>query len=232
MPDLDELADLYAYPESHKPWLRTNFVASVDGGVQNSQGLSGTLGGEQDARLFQVLRSLADVVVVGAGTARAEGYRPIGADAIHETLREDRPRVPQLAVVSRHLDIPESLLTPGLMVITPAASDAERRQELSQSVEVIVAGEHEVDWPAVLDAFAARGLDRILCEGGPDLHGTLVDLDLVDEVCLTVSPHLLGGAAKRMTEGARPVELPMRLGHAIDDDGVLLTRWVRDRRAA
>lgn len=232
MPDLEELADLYAYPESHKPWLRTNFVASVDGAVQNSQGLSGTLGGEQDARLFRVLRSLADVVVVGAGTVRAEGYRPIGADSIHESLREDRPRVPQLAVVSRHLDIPESLLTPGLMVITPAASDGERRQELSQSVEVIVAGENEVDWPAVLDAFAARGLNQILCEGGPDLHGTLVDLDLVDEVCLTVSPHLLGGAAKRMTEGARPVELPMRLGHAIDDDGVLLTRWVRDRRAA
>ncbi|MFO6453877.1 MULTISPECIES: pyrimidine reductase family protein [unclassified Aeromicrobium] len=232
MPDLDELADLYAYPESHKPWLRTNFVASVDGAVQNSQGLSGTLGGDQDAQLFKVLRSLADVVVVGAGTARAEGYRPIGADSIHESLREGRPRVPQLAVVSRHLDIPESLLTPGLMVIAPASSDAERRQELSQSVEVIVAGENEVDWPAVLDAFAARGLDRILCEGGPDLHGTLVDLDLVDEACLTISPHLLGGAAKRMTEGARPVELPMRLGHAIDDDGVLLTRWVRDRRAA
>lgn len=232
MPDPDELADLYAYPESHQPWLRTNFVASVDGAVQNREGLSGDLGGQPDARLFAVLRSLADVVVVGAGTVRAEGYRPIEADSIHESLRQDRPRVPQLAVVSRSLNIPDTLRAPGLMVITPASSPADLRQDLSQSVEVIVAGQQEIDWPAVLDAFAARGLNRILCEGGPELHGTLVDLDLVDEACLTVSPHLVGGAAKRMTEGARAVELPMRLGHAIEDDGVLFTRWVRDRRSA
>lgn len=232
MPDLDELADLYAYPDSHKPWLRTNFVASVDGGVQDPQGLSGHLGGEPDATVFKVLRSLSDVVLVGAGTARAEGYHPISADSIHESLREGRPRVPRLAVVSRNLDIPESLLTPGLIILTPASSPAEARQRLSQTAEVVVAGENAVDWPAVLDAFAARGLNRILCEGGPALHGTLVDLDLVDEACVTVSPHLVGGPAKRITEGARAVELPMRLGHVVEEDGVLLTRWVRDRRAA
>ncbi|WP_146825237.1 pyrimidine reductase family protein [Aeromicrobium flavum] len=232
MPDLKQLADLYAYPDSHKPWLRTNFVASVDGAVQDPQGLSGSLGGEPDAKVFKVLRSLSDVVVVGAGTVRAEGYHPISADSVHEKLREGRSRVPQLAVVSRSLDLPEQLLAPGLMVIIPASSPVEKRQQLSQTVEVVVAGENEVDWPAVLDAFAARGLNRILCEGGPDLHGTLVDLDLVDEACLTISPHLLGGPAKRMTVGARAVELPMRLGHSFDDDGVLFTRWVRDRRAA
>lgn len=232
MPDLNELADLYAYPDSHKPWLRTNFVASVDGAVQNPEGLSGDLGGQPDARLFKVLRSLCDVVLVGAGTVRTEGYRPISADSIHESLREGRPRVPRLAVISRSLDLPDGLLTPGLMVITPATSSAEKRQQLSESVEVVVAGENEVDWPAVLDAFAARGLNQILCEGGPDLHGALVDLDLVDEACLTISPHLVGGPAKRMTEGAKALELPLRLGHAVEDDGVLLTRWVRDRRAA
>lgn len=232
MPDLNELADLYAYPDSHKPWLRTNFVASVDGAVQNSEGLSGDLGGAPDARLFKVLRSLSDVVLVGAGTARAEGYGPISADSIHESLREDRPRVPRLAVISRSLDLPDGLLVPGLMVITPATSPEEKRKQLSERVEVVVAGQNEIDWPAVLDAFAARGLNRILCEGGPDLHGALVDLDLVDEACLTISPHLVGGPAKRMTEGAKALELPLRLGHAVEDDGVLLTRWVRDRRAA
>ncbi|MTB87378.1 pyrimidine reductase family protein [Aeromicrobium senzhongii] len=232
MPDLKELADLYAYPESHKPWLRTNFVASVDGAVQNPEGLSGNLGGEPDARLFKVLRSLSDVVVVGAGTVRAEGYHPISADSIHESLREGRSRVPVLAVISRSLVLPEQVVAPGLVVITPASSSVERRQELSRTVEVVVAGETEIDWAAVLDAFAARGLNRVLCEGGPDLNGTLVDLDLVDETCLTISPHLVGGPAKRMTVGAQAVERQMRLGHAIDEDGVLLTRWVRDRRSA
>jgi len=226
---VNELADLYAYPDNALPWVRTNFVASVDGAVQDTRGVSGDLGGEPDLAVFRVLRSLADVVLVGAGTVRAEGYKPIQADAIHEELRGERPRVPLLAVVSRSLDIPEVLRAPGTMVITTEASPLEARQRLADTVDVVVAGDAEIDWPAVLDSFAARGLTRILCEGGPELHGTLVERDLVDETCLTVAPHLIGGPAKRLTEGASAVNRGMRLGHVVQDGDVLLTRWVRDR---
>lgn len=232
MPDLNELADLYAYPDAALPWVRTNFVASVDGAVQDPRGVSGDLGGSPDLEVFRVLRSLADVVLVGAGTVRAEGYKPIQAESIHESLRKDRPRIPLLALVSRSLDIPDVLLAPGTTVITPASSPAERREELAQTVDVIVAGDDEIDWPAVLDVFAARGLTRILCEGGPELHGALVERDLVDEACVTVGPHLVGGPAKRITEGAAAIDRRMRLGHVFDQDDVLLTRWVRDRRSA
>ena len=229
MPDLNELADLYAYPETTRPWVRTNFVASVDGAVQDVRGVSGDLGGEPDLAVFRVLRSLSDVVLVGAGTARAEGYKPILADASHEQLREGRQRVPLLALVSRSLDIPEVLVAPGTMVITTESSPAQARHELAQSIDVVVAGDSEIDWPAVLDSFAARGLNRVLCEGGPELHGSLVERDLVDEACVTVAPHLIGGPAKRVTEGASAVDRPLRLGHVFQDDQVLLTRWVRDR---
>lgn len=232
MPDLSELADLYAYPDKPLPWVRTNFVASVDGAVQDSRGVSGDLGGAPDLAVFRVLRSLADVVIVGAGTARAEGYKPIQADAIHEPLRTGRQRVPLLAVVTRSLEIPEDLLAPGTMVITTATSPAEARERLAQMVDVVVAGDDEIDWAAVLDSFAARGLHRILCEGGPELHGALVERDLVDEVCVTIGPHLVGGPMKRITEGSSPVERPMRLGHVFEQDDVLLTRWVRDRRSS
>ncbi len=232
MPDLSELADLYAYPNSAAPWVRTNFVASIDGAVQDAHGVSGDLGGEPDHRAFKVLRSLCDVVMVGAGTTRAEGYQPITAGSVHHSLREGRPDVPLLAVVSRRLDVPEALLAPGVMVITCGAAPTAERERLAGSVDVVVAGDDEIHWPAVLDSFATRGLTRILCEGGPTLHGTLVELDLVDEACVTISPHLLGGNSKRITEGASTAERSMRLGHAVEDEGVLLTRWVRDREAA
>ncbi|WP_313407960.1 pyrimidine reductase family protein [Aeromicrobium sp.] len=232
MPDVNELADLYAYPDSALPWVRTNFVSSLDGAVQDARGVSGDLGGEPDLNVFRVLRSLCDVVLVGAGTVRAEGYKPIQADSIHAELREGREQLPLLAVVSRSLDIPDVLLAPGTMVITVQSSPAEARQRLADRVDVVVAGDTEVDWPAVLDSFAARGLKRILCEGGPELHGALVEHDLVDEACVTISPHLVGGPAKRMTEGASAVERPMRLGHVLEEDDVLLARWVRVRRQA
>lgn len=232
MPDVNELADLYAYPETDLPWVRTNFVASLDGAVQDSRGLSGHLGGEPDLRVFTVLRSLCDVILVGAGTVRAEGYKPVKAESIHAELREGRERLPLLALVSRTLDIPEVLLAPGTMVITVQSSPDEARKRLAEHVDVVVAGDTEIDWHAVLDSFAARGLIRVLCEGGPELHGSLVENDLVDEACVTISPHLVGGPAKRMTEGASAVERPMRLGHVIEDEGVLLARWVRERRSA
>lgn len=224
-----DLADLYPYPQTGRPWIRTNFVSSVDGAVQDRRGVSGDLGGEADLRIFRVLRSLCDVVLVGAGTTRAEGYGPIPRDSIHPELRDGRAEVPLLAVVSRSLDIPESLRRPGVLVVTCADSPDSERERLAQQVEVLVAGGAQIDWPAVLDSFAARGLTRVLCEGGPRLHGTLLDHDLIDEACVTVSPHLIGGPTKRMTETSTFTERAMRLSHVVEDGNVLLTRWLRDR---
>ena len=91
--------------------------------------------------------------------------------------------------MSRRLDIPERLVGPGLIVITTTDAPADRVEALrAAGVEVIAHGEIEIDWPAVLDDFDARGWRRILCEGGPTLHGDLVTHDLVDEVCLTIAP--------------------------------------------
>lgn len=209
-----ELARLYAYPDRDEPWVRTNFVATLDGAAFADDGRSGSLGGDVDTRVFQVLRSLADVIVVGAGTARTEGYGP--AD------------VP-IAVVSRSLDVPEQLVVPGQLVITTDDAPAEQLAHLRETVDIIAAGAGRVDWHAVLDTLAARGLRHVLCEGGPSLHGELIGLDLVDEVCLTVAPVLSAGGAPRIAHGAYAVDRPMRLGHSLAVGDVLLTRWVRDR---
>ena len=209
-----EIERLYAYPSTDRPWVRSNFVATIDGAAHGADGVSGSLGGAADEQVFGVLRSLADVVLVGAGTARDEGYGP--AD------------VP-IAVVSRRLDVPEALLVPGTLVVTTAAAPADRLAELRRTVDVIALGEDGIDWPGVLDQLAARGLTRVLCEGGPSLHGELVGHDLVDEICLTVAPVLASGPAPRIAHSTDAVDRPMTLAHAIAADDVLLTRWVRAR---
>jgi riboflavin biosynthesis pyrimidine reductase len=207
--------DLYAYPETHRPWLRTNFVSTIDGAAYDAQGLTASLGGDADHEVFQLLRRLADVVIVGAGTARIEKYKS--------------SRTP-LALVSRRLDLPDDLVGPDLIVVTTTDAPAGRVEALrAADVDVMMHGEIEVDWSAVLDAFEARGWRHLLCEGGPTLHGDLVTNDLVDEVCLTIAPTLTSGDAPRIAHSRHAVTHGMTLAHAVPVGDVLLTRWVRDR---
>lgn len=226
--DPAELERLYAYPAGDRPWVRTNFVTTLDGAATGTDGKSGTLGGEADTRVFALLRSLADVIVVGAGTARAEGYADFEVDTELRTRLGLSP-VPTMVLVSRSLGIPPALIAPGTAVVTTSDAQPEALATLRESVEVIAAGEGQIDWAAVLNAFAERGWRRVLCEGGPSLHGELVKLDLVDELCLTIAPILAAGDAPRIAHGHDAVHRTMTLSHAIEGDGGLLTRWVRAR---
>lgn len=225
-----KLRSLYAYPDAGRAWVRTNFVATIDGAAQADNGLSGALGGEPDRRAYATMRTLADVILVGAGTARTEGYGAVQPSDVDQDVRADLglALTPVVAVATKSLDVPPPLVAPRQIVVTCAASDEAARATLARTMEVIVAGQDEIDWNAVLDAFTARGLTRILCEGGPTLHGTLMALGLVDEVCLTVDPSIVGGPAGRIATGEVATPQTMRLAHAVDEEGVLLTRWVRD----
>jgi riboflavin biosynthesis pyrimidine reductase len=231
VPDRAELERLYAYPDTDRPWVRTNFVSTLDGAAYAGDGKSGSLGGPVDKDVFALLRSLADVIIVGAGTARTEGYEPVRPDDVDADLRSrlGLAPVPPIAVVSRRLDIPEALVSAGQHIITTADAPPAALEMLRDTVEIFALGEGQIDWLAVLDALAERGLTRVLCEGGPSLHGELVGLDLVDELCLTIAPVMSSGAAPRIAHSPSFVEHSMELGHVFDADGVLLTRWVRAR---
>lgn len=233
LPDDPELARLHAYPGGR--WLRANMVASVDGAA-TMDGLSGGLSSPGDRRLFWILRGLADVILVGAGTTRAEGYRPTrdkGDMWRPLDLRAGRPAAPPIAVVSRSLDIdpaaPFISGAPGdarTIVLTCSAAPAERRDALARVADVIVAGEHLVDLRAAVAELAARGLGRILTEGGPHLLGQLASDGLLDELCLTVSPVLAGPGAPGIVTGA-PFAGPQRLSLAsvLTEDGTLFCRY-------
>ena len=236
--DADQLRDLYAYPaELSQPWLRVNFVCSIDGAV-TVDGRSGGLGTPSDKKVFTTLRQLTDVILVGAGTVRTEDYR--GART-NERLREWRlehglAAVPPVAVVSAsaHIDPAARLFTdtsvPPLILTSQQAPDAAKNRLTEAGARVLELGVDSVSTVAILDTLADLGLSRILCEGGPSLFGQFLADDAVDELCLTTSPVLAGGQTGRISFSPKSVDNPMACGHVLaEDDGTVLTRWVRAR---
>ncbi|MFI0418403.1 pyrimidine reductase family protein [Spongiactinospora sp. 9N601] len=226
-----DLATAYAYPD--REWLRINMVASLDGAAW-SKGVSEGLSGPADRRLFQVLRGLADVILVGAATVRSEGYGPVEARDSWAELRAGRPPTPPIAVVTRRIDLDlggKFFAATGAqarpIVITCAAAPPDRREAAAAISDVIVAGDDRVEPDQALRALRERGLNHVLCEGGPRLGGGLAAAGLIDEVCLTVSPLLIGGGAARVLNG--PVgRTPLRLAQILEEDGFLFTRYARE----
>jgi len=173
------------WPEG--PWLRVNFVATVDGSAQGRDGRSGTINNEVDMQVFHQLRRTCDVVLVGAGTARAEEYKP-----------SKKPMV----VIGHELPV--------------TLADADNVRLAAGPLPEIIAGIY------------AEGHQRILCEGGPMLLSGLLAAGLVDELCLTTTPCLVGGPGKRVTDG--PIhDVPLTLSSLVEQDGTLLARWLVSR---
>jgi len=228
-----DLQAAYAYPTdpARLPWVRANMVTSLDGAAA-VDGRSGALGGPGDKAVFGVLRGLADAVLVGAGTARIEGYRALRAKPDFAEVRAacGQPSAPVLVLVSARLDLdPESALFHGgvqrTIVVTHKGSDPVLRDRLSVVAEVVVAGDDAVDIGAALDALAARGFVRVLCEGGPRLLADLSAAERLDELCLTVAPRVVGGDSSRIIAGAA-LDLSFGLAHLLEDDGTLFARYV------
>ena len=209
--DADDLARLYAPPRL--PWLRVNMISTVDGAATGDTGRSGSINNAADHRVFDTLRRLADVVVVGAGTARAEGYTPI-----------ERP----LVLVSRRGEVPERLQGARrgrvLMATCAAAERLDEARRLLGEEHVLVLGSHRVDLTLLKQVLVDRGWRHVLAEGGPHLLRDLIDCGAADELCLTVAPRILAGEHPRIALGP-PVDVPLRLTLVLEDDGTLLTRW-------
>ena len=232
------LEDLYAYPDSlTRPFVQVNFVSSADGAATVS-GRSRGLSSPADKKVFALGRDLADVVLVGAGTANAEKYRGIK----HTELRASRRArlgladIPPIAVVTGRgsVDPASPLVTdtrvPPIILTAEAADTAWRTAMADAGADVVVAGDERVDVTLAVTALADRGLLRVCCEGGPTLFADLIAAGLVDQLCLTVAPLLVGAGAVRVATGL-PSAAPMSLSLAsvLSDEGFLLLRY---RRAA
>jgi riboflavin-specific deaminase-like protein len=235
--DLDDLyADLVLRaPEGERASVSLGMVTSVDGAVA-VDGSSAALGEEADRRAFLRLRDACEAIVVGAGTARAEDYGPPRAGAQRAASRRARglAPAPQLLVVTGSLDLdPRARLfaaerDPGVprpIVVTHGAAPEEGRRRLAEVAEIVTFGGDHVDLRALLVWCRRRGLDRVLCEGGPRLNGTFAAAGLVDEVFVTVAPALAGGDAGRILAGPPLGPLALELVELHEHEGELLLRY-------
>jgi riboflavin biosynthesis pyrimidine reductase len=206
-----DLREVYAAPET--PWLRVNMVSTIDGAATGESGLTASINNEPDQRVFRLLRELADCVVVGAGTARTEGYPPL-----------DVPTV----VVSRSGSVPEKLrgADPGrvLLATVSVAAGLEDARLVLGADNVLVLGSHRVDLAALKQALVDRGFGDILCEGGPHLLRDLLDQGVADELDCTFVPRMVAGVQSRITDGP-PVDVTLNLQTLVEQDGTLLGRW-------
>jgi riboflavin biosynthesis pyrimidine reductase len=218
-----------------RPWVLINMIASADGATTVG-GLSGALGGPGDKRVFAAVRAVADVVLVAAGTVRAERYGPPRSSAAVAAARAARSQspAPRLAVVTASLALePDSRLfaeaDPGNrpLILTTATAPPDRRSVLSEVADIVVAGDTGVEPGAALAALWRLGARVVVCEGGPSLNGQLVAAGLVDELCLSVAPVLVGGDSARIAHGdVRGALLPLRLDRVLEDDHALFIRYV------
>ena len=206
-----DLREVYAAPET--PWLRVNMVSTVDGAATGESGLTASINNEPDQRVFRLLRELADCVVIGAGTARTEGYPPL-----------DVPTV----VVSRSGSVPEKMrgADPGrvLLATVSVAAGLEDARDVLGADNVLVLGSHRVDLAALKQALVDRGFGDILCEGGPHLLRDLLAQGVADELDCTFVPRMVAGVQSRITDGP-PVDVALTLQTLVEQDGTLLGRW-------
>jgi 5-amino-6-(5-phosphoribosylamino)uracil reductase len=213
-----------------RPWVMVNFISSADGGTAIG-GKSSGLGDDDDKALFQAMRAVADVIMVGSGTVEAENYRPVTLD---DDRRERRvaaglPEVPVLAIVSGRLGFdPEARVFSDPehrpMVITGPDAEPAKLALIGDSADMVFLD--DVTPAAILDRLGAARV--ILCEGGPTLVGQFVTEHLVDELNLTIAPTMIAGRSARVAHGA-PAEPPldMRLDRALFGDRSLFLRYLR-----
>lgn len=192
-------------------------VTSLDGSVA-VDGRSGPMSSPADRLVMSTLRSSSRLVLVGAGTVRAEGYRT-----------PSDPRV-RIAVVTRggELDWDGDLFASGAAIVV--TGEATR---VPDGIDVVRSPGPEPDLPQAIDA-----LDRLVpdagfvhAEGGAALNGVLVAAGLVDVVNLTLAPLIAGGSEQRIVTGAPAVTTGLSLVHALADGDHLFTRWERSTLA-
>jgi riboflavin-specific deaminase-like protein len=222
--------DLVGLAGEDRPYVITNFAITLDGHATIS-GRSGPIGSDTDTRMLVALRTRVDAVMIGAGTMRAERYgRVVGDPAKRERRERDGlAHDPLMVIVSGELDLPwdAPLFTEGAGEVLIATSSGDEPPVTKTAVELL---RHDdgVDLAALMAHLRAeRGVRVLLCEGGPRLHGQLLDQGLLDELFVTHAPKVSGGVGPGLVAGLEESEHPLELRWLLADEqtGELFGRY-------
>jgi riboflavin biosynthesis pyrimidine reductase len=220
---VDDVETLREYCRDAPRGVRANMIFSADGAAAFG-GRAGPLSCPVDQQLLTALRRFADVVLVGAGTARAESYGPVRLTGA--------PRdVPPIAVVSTTGNLPATIFdaaAPPPILVTSAQAVERHRLDADGRWELLIAGDVTVDLADAVRQLKSQGRKRILCEGGPTLLDALVESDLVDEICVTIAPRLAGGQPVG-TRTQSPLTSPtaLQLRHVVQHDNFVFLKYGR-----
>ena len=223
--------DLAPLARDDRPYVITNFALTLDGHA-TIEGRSGSIGSATDTAMLVGLRTRVDAVMIGAGTMRAERYgRVVGDPAKREQRERDGlPRDPLMVIVSGRLELPwdAPLFADGHGRVVIATESADPVPDVETPVDVLRHPDG-VDL-AVLLAWLRHehGVRSLLCEGGPRLHGQLVERGLVDELFVTHAPKLAGGVGPGLVSGMAEDERPLELAWVLadEDSGELFGRYL------
>jgi riboflavin biosynthesis pyrimidine reductase len=228
----DPLAEIYTWPKGW--WVRAMMVQTLDGAFFGPDGKSRSISSDRDREVLVEARRLADVVLVGAQTIRAERYRPMVAKPEWQSARTaiGAASAPVVAIVSASLDLPweeplfgQSAITP--LVFTDGSASIDRTRharevESAGRVEIIECESLPRD---VLRVLRDRGFLRIVCEGGPRLLRDL--FPEIDEIDLTIAPMILGQDPAASDSVAEPNRVDWKLDFVWEHEGFVFNKFVR-----
>jgi riboflavin biosynthesis pyrimidine reductase len=216
----DELAAGTRPRPRDRPWVGVCMVASLDGSTVVDD-RSGSLSSDNDSAVLAALRGVADAILVGAATVRHEGYgRP----------RKAGQRI-GVVTATGLVDVSSDLFTSGAgFLVMPEDGRPPPPAAGGRRVDTVRAGRGRVDLAVALarlgDVMDAPSFVQV--EGGSRLNGSLLDAGCLDELNLTLSPRLAGGAGPRVAEGAAPrLEGLALVQLAVDEASFLYGRWRR-----
>ena len=207
----EQLADLRLAERApgDRPYMVLNMVASIDGRTTLG-GHVGALTGPVDQRVVYRLRTQADALMVGAGTARNERYGAL--------VPSELGPQPLVVIVSGSVELPRDLPLlhePDTRIVIATTSDAELGFEHLAQVEYLRfdgAGGRVPCGDLCRALHADYGIRSVVCEGGPSLNEALLADVVVDELFLSLAPMLVGGGERTLVDaapshGPRPARL-------------------------
>jgi 5-amino-6-(5-phosphoribosylamino)uracil reductase len=195
---------------SGRPHVLLSVATSVDGCIDDTTQDRLLLSNEADFDRVDQVRADSDAVMIGAGTMRGDNPRMLVKSERRRAERRAKglSDYPLKVTLTRSGDLDPELRwfqSPGDRVVYTVDESAGRlRAGLGQLAEIVSLGSGEPDFGALLDDLGARGVGRLMVEGGEQIHTALLSRGLVDEIHLVVAPLLVGAGPRFLAPTSYP----------------------------